>query len=589
MTALASVLITIAAVGAACSTNANQKRIPDPVPTAEKTQTGGEIVVALEEEPASLNPWTIVGAATPATTTIVGPVLSQLLAYTPNYGYEPMLLTKLPTLISQNPQKVRYEIRPEATWNDGTPITAADVQFTLDQILAPASNVVSRDGYTQIKGAKLTEVSADGKAFTLEFTGPYGPWLDLFASSAQPILQAVKMQGVDFNSAFQDGIPFASGPFKLETWTKSSAITLVRNDAYWGKTKAFLDRITFRFAQTEDLQIKAIRSGEVNAISQVRQPDIAVGLREVPNINVEVTAGPLWEHLDFNLSDELLGLAEVRQAIGFAIDRGEIVNTVAKPINPETVVLDNVFYVPAQAQYEPNWNTYHRDLTKVGQLLTKAGFAKGAAGIWAKGDRKLALTLITTKGNALRKRTADILRRQLAEAGIELTVEELDVATLRDRLPNCEYQIALFAYRGSPDPSWANRLYRDDERTCKGDEQNVAGRNSLAYRNVEVGELLRAADAEPDQRRRAQIYNTADELIARDIPTLPLYQNSTVLAFDSRYHNLIDNPTIEGPTWNASTWWLKQSKKTTTTSRATAPTTGPSSSTTLPATTAPAR
>ncbi|MCC7077272.1 MAG: peptide ABC transporter substrate-binding protein [Acidimicrobiia bacterium] len=528
---------------------------------------GGDIVMALEEEPSGLNPWTSVGR-NPATAAVAGPILAQLISYTPDFGYEPVLLAELPELAETEPMKVRYRIRDEAVWDDGSPVTAADVQYTLTQVLAPANDVLSRDGYELIKDGTLSDVSQDGKSFTLAFTEPYGPWLELFASSAQPILQAVKMQGQDFNSALNDGIPFASGPYKLGTWTKGNEIVLVRNDAWWGDGP-YLDEIHFRFAEAKDLQVAAIREGEANAVSVYRTPDVALELREVPNITVQTTGGPLWEHLDFNLQDPLLGLTEVRQAIGYAIDRGEIVNEVAKPINPAAVVLNNVFFVPEQKQYRPNWEFYRRDPGKVEELLTQAGFTRGADNVWAKGAERLSFVMSTTKGNALRERTAKILQRQLAEVGIELQVEELDSATLFDRLPNCEYQIALFAYRGGPDPSWANSLYREDERSCPGEGQNVEGANSLGYRDIEVSEILRAADMEPNQRKRAQLYDTADELIAKDIPTLPLFQNATVLAFDSGYANLEDNPTIQGPTWNVQEWWLRRAPETSTTAPAT--------------------
>lgn len=522
-----------------------------------KPRKGGEITMALEQEPSSLNPWTRVGR-TSSTAAIVGPVLAQLIAYTPDYGYEPVLLEDLPELTSPNPMRVRYAIRDEAVWSDGSEITAKDVQYTLTQILTPTNDVADRDGYELIKGGQLSDVSADGKEFTLEFSEPYGPWLELFASSAQPILQAAGMEGKDFNSALTEGVPFASGPYAMTTWTKGSEIVLVRNEKWWGDEGPWLDEVHFGFAESKDLQVSAMKEGELNAVSVYRMPEVALDLRDVPNITVQTTGGPLWEHLDFNLQDPLLGLAEVRQAFGYAIDRGEIVNEVAKPINPAAVVLNNVFFVPEQKAYRPNWDFYRRDPGKVAELLEKAGFTKGADNVWARGDQRLSFILSTTKGNSLRKRTADILKRQLAEVGIELQVDELDAASLFDRLPNCEYQIALFAYRGSPDPGWANNLYRDDQRSCPGEGQNVEGENSLGYRDVEVSEILRAADAQPNQRKRAQLYDTADELIAKDIPTLPLYQNATVLAFDRGYVNLVDNPTIQGPTWNSQQWWLRR-------------------------------
>ncbi len=554
---IALVLLAVFASVVLAACGGGSEATPDATPGADdtkKAQVGGTIVFALEDEPASLNAYSSQGFSA-QTTIISGPVLGQFTVLTPEGDYEPQLLADDPELVSEDPQKVAYKLHPDAVWDDGTPVTATDVQYTLDQILAPGNDILDRRGYTLIAGGKLSDISGDGKEFTFEFTQPYAPWQRLF-SVGQPVLKAAALGGSDFNTALNDGIGFASGPFKLASWTKGDSAVLVRNEAYWGEHKSYLDSVTFKFLASAELMSQALAAGTVDVVYEITEPQVATSLREIPGVDVQITAGPIWEHIDFNTRDPLLQLTEVREAVVRAIDREQIVDATIRPIDGDAVVLQNIFYMNNQAGYVENWDTYVRDTTKVDELLTNAGFTKGPDGIYSRGDVRLTLTLLTTEGNPLRAKTGEVLAGQLADAGIELVIEAVPTATLLDRVANCEYQVAMFAYQADPDPSTANAIYRDDSITCPGENQNIDGQNSTAYSDREVTELLNRTDAQLDPDLRVRLYQEVDKLIAQDIPTLPLYQRSTVLAYISALREVKGNATLQGPTWNLGDWWL---------------------------------
>lgn len=544
----------------ACTSSGPTTGLESPPSTdapGERPDAGGTIVVALEKEPATLNPWATQGAS-PETAVIVGPVLAQLQIYDPDMVRRTQLLDGEPDVVTPSPLRVHYRLRTDAIWEDGTPVSAADVQYTLSQVLAPGNDVASRAGYDLIRDGALQDVSADGKEFTLEFTKPYGAWRDLFTSPTQPILKASAMAGQDFNVALNDFVPFASGPFRFDSWRKGQELVLVRNDAWWGEHKSYVDRIVFRFVEAPSLQVDAMRSGEVQIASQTLQPQVARDMATLPNVDVQVRQGPLREQLDMNQRDAVVGLPEVREALAYAVDRSKIVQDVVAPYDSQAQVLQNAIFVSGQPGYESHWNTYEPNAAKVSDALTRAGFVKGPDGSWQKGGNKLKVTIATTQGNGERDQVAAMITEQLAAVGIDSAVDAVPSRDLFSRLANCEYQVALYATRASPDPGVSADQFSGNQISCPGAHQNPDGRNSTGFDDTEVTQLIDVAGAEVDSAKRDNLYNQTDTLLVPPIPTLPLYQKATTLAFYRQIHNVVDNATIQGPTWNAVDWWIKQ-------------------------------
>lgn len=557
--ALAALLLVLGVLAAACTSGPSSS--PDSPPSTdapdEQPDVGGTIVVALEREPATLNPWATQGAV-PETATIVGPVLAQFQIYDPDMERKSQLLDGPPEVVTPDPFRVRYRLRSDAIWEDGTPVTAADVQYTLTQVVSTQNDVATRAGYDLIRDAALQDVSADQKEFTLEFTKPYGAWRDLFTSPLQPILKAAAMVGQDFNLALNDFIPYASGPFRFESWRKGQELVLVRNDSWWGEHKAYVDRIVFRFVEAPSLQVDAMRSGEVQIASQALQPSIATDMSTLPNVDVQVRQGPLREQLDMNQRDATVGLPEVREALAYAIDRGQIVQDVVSPYDSQAQVLQNAIFVVGQPGYKDHWNIYEPKPDKVDAALARAGYAKGPDGSWQKGGVKLEVTIATTAGNAERDRVATMMKDQLAAVGIEAAVDAVPAQDLFARLANCEYQVALYATRASPDPGVSAEQYSGNQISCPGPRQNPEGRNSTGFDNPEVTELVAVAGSTVDSAKRDDLYDQTDTLLVGPIPSLPLFQKAATLAFYRQIHNVVDNATIQGPTWNAVDWWIKQ-------------------------------
>ncbi len=534
VTAMAAVTLTTLATADAA-----------PPAAKPKPRRGGTVITALNLEPPSLNWYLGVGA--PFSTSIVS---DQILASAyHDSGKEARLV---PDLLARDPEittapfSLTYTIKKQARWSDGIPITARDFVFTW-QLLANAKFDLLdgiRELYEPIVGAKIL----GPKRVRFVFPKPYPAWKDLFA----PVLPWHALAGEDFDKVWKDridnpktGRPIASGPFIWASWESGSRLTLARNAHYWGK-KAYLDRLVFRFLLPDfGAQIRAVRAGEVDLIQG--QGSVPVSdLRNSAGIRVQPGSRNVWENIEFQLGAKghpALKRLFVRQAIAYAIDRRALTSGLYKEIAPGLKTDQSAVYVPYQRGYRPHWRIWSYSPQRAIRLLRSHGCRRGGDGIFSCQGRRLTFRFVSTAGDALRERTFDLVQPALRRIGIELvkafSPRQLFIATL---LPQGDWDLALFAWIGGGDIGWENVW------GCKGEL------NHIDYCNRRVTTLLRRASAELRPSLRTPLVNRADALMARDLPTLPLFVKPGYVIYNSRIRNVIWNPV--DVLWNAQDWWI---------------------------------
>ena len=263
------------------------------VSAAEPTTSGGVITVGAEEFPPTLNNFSSLGNGQ-WTGMIVGPALARGYKLLPDFTYQPWLFDKDCAVVTQAPFTVSCTIRPDATWSDGVPITAADFEFTYDTIMNPKNDIVSRLGYEDITSFDVVSPTE----FRMVFSQPFAPFRDLWAGTSTTVLPKHVLEGENFNKVWNTCIcdpktkkPIASGPMMVESFTPDRQATLVANPNYWG-TKASVAKVVFVPTADSNSEINAFRVGEVDMI----YPQNQVGLRKRIEVGrrreVHVVAGP---------------------------------------------------------------------------------------------------------------------------------------------------------------------------------------------------------------------------------------------------------------------------------------------------------
>jgi peptide/nickel transport system substrate-binding protein len=348
----------------------------------------------------------------------------------------------------------------------------------------------------------------------------------------------------------------ASGPFKLQSYTKGQSIVMVRNSTFFGK-KPSLDKITFVFRTNTDTEIQAIRGGEVDAIYPQPQLQLAA-LRGQSGLRVQTNAGTTIEHIDFNTgagnSNPLLGQRWFRQAIAYSLDRRAMVRQLFRTLNPGLPVLQNLTYTTTQkGKYKPHFQRYTHSIAKVTSLMRAHNCTKGGDGIWSCGGTRASVRLGTTAGNKLRELAVEIMQAQAKAAGIEFRPDNQPSRLFFPRISDNKYDLALFAWVGTGDPSGQRDIYGCAIKNAQGDVIK-GGSNWKSYCNKNVTRLLEASDSQLNAKTRIAEVNGADAIMANDVPTLPLYQKPTYFVFKTKLGGLRDNPTLQGPTWNTERW-----------------------------------
>lgn len=482
-------------------------------------------------------------------------VLRGVYMVNPQFVYTNDLVSKVS--LQLNPQRVTYYIRPNANWNDGKPVTAQDFVFTLSTIMNKAwdakptgSGIVSRTGFDQIVPSK-TKVFANNKAVTFTFKQNYADWKDLFST----ILPQHALAGTDFTTDFindlknpKNGQEISDGPFVFSSWNHGSDMTLVRNPKFYGH-KAKLSSIVAKFLTNSNTEIQAVKGGEVDAIYPQPQLPLA-DLKTTPGLTVQSHLGPIYEHIDIQVGphgNPLAKFAWVRQALMMSINRAALVKAVFSTLNPSLTPLGNVIYLNNQPAYVDHFKIWNYNPTKATQLMTSHGCTKGSDGIYSCKGTRMSFQFESTAGNQLRVLAFSVIQQQLKAQGIEV-VNNFKPSNIYfgSDLPNGNTELAMFAWSGGVDPAPNTSIW-----SCANDGGT---QNYMGFCDPKVDALFKKGNAELNPTVRKKYYNQADFLIAKDLPTIPLYQKPTFLVFKNAVKGMSDNTTQAGPMWNAENW-----------------------------------
>jgi peptide/nickel transport system substrate-binding protein len=505
---------------------------------------GGTVRVAALFEPSGFNPNTSEDSG-PGLQDVAVTVYPSVFRIHPDFSVQldPTFMVSA-ELTSHEPHTITYRIQPEARWSDGTPITADDFRYLWQHLNGtnPKTDAYTITGYEQIK-----EVigSADGKTVTVVFSTPFAEWQGLFTN----LLPAhyLRRQPGGWNRGLAkhpEDIP-SGGPFRIAGFTPGETVTLARNDSYWGP-KAHLDAIQFRLVPDSDAQVDALRNREADLIRPQATTDLINTVKRLPGVQSQVRTSLGFEHLTFNLKHPILAEPAVRQAIATAIDTRQLVDRLLVPVNPDAQVLGNRIWLAGQQPYQDHTGGYAKGNTSAAkQLLERAGWTLGDDGIYSKNGRRLRLRLATFTGDPRRRAEGVLLQAQLAEAGIQLNLFNTANNILYGVwLPEGNFDIADFASIGGPFALSGNQ-----------DTYRPGGSGNYArFTDPTVNALFQQAIAELEPARAAALGNQIDQRLWDQLPSIPLYQLQAFLAWRQDLLNVGNNPTTEGPFWNAGTW-----------------------------------
>ncbi|MFQ5557763.1 MAG: peptide ABC transporter substrate-binding protein, partial [Acidimicrobiales bacterium] len=520
-------------------------------------RAGGEVIVGSNALLEALNPH-----SDPNNEPYVsGHVLPTLIAVEGDFSLVPAVAAELPEVVSTDPFTVRWVLRDDATWDDGTPITWRDVDATWRYIVDPESAAVSTYLYDQITG--LDPIS--DTEFTLSFAQPIGVFRVMFSTN-HPLIKATAYQehldgGGSSADFLQDGlIPFSGGPYRTVGFEPGERVSLRRNDLYWGEP-ATLERVNIRRYDSIDDQIAAVGSGDID-VMWVELPAATEVIRARGLEGVTVTTGPsdFSFELHFNTRVAPLDEVAVRRAIAHAVDRQAIVDVLVQTATGEPAVpLQSLVHLPRQSAYSAPFAGYG-DRASAERLLDEAGwtFSSPDDEVRTRDGVPLTLRLLyrdTTVDRLNGEGLAQILRDQLRRVGIDLELEGVGTSFTSLRAMG-DFDLALDFNFVNSDPAAVGLRYATDAcpPTVEGCDGEPVGANFDGYSNTEVDGLIAEAGSTQDAAARTALFVEIDGLLAGDVPALPLYEGPSFVAHIDDLVNVDLSASRGGPLARLDEW-----------------------------------
>lgn len=474
-------------------------------------------------------------------------------------------------ITSEDPLTIRYTIRPEAVWSDGTAVSCKDFYLAWLAATSSAKNAAgaaafdpaSSTGYDQMQPP---ECSAEGKKVTTTYTTPFADWRSLFstmvpahviekssgvadvtalqADDTSATVQRFAKAYIDTFTGYQPEAALSAGPYAIQSIGDEQSV-LVRNPAWWGEA-AGPESLTLVTNADGQSQVQALQNQEVAVIAP--QPDAALAqqLRGSEGIVFNAYAGLTYEHIDFQMKLPLFQGptgAALREAVFWCVDRVDLIDKLVREVNPDTVPLGSFTFMPAEPDYVDHYSQYRAaDIAKAKQVLEAAGWRLGSDGVYAV-DGKRAEFRLGHRVIDNRQRISQLVNGSCGKAGIKVTDDQHAVFN-DERLPAGDFDTALFAWVGTAFKSGST-----------GNYSTGGGANYNSYTNPQVDRLLASANTETDVAARAKLLNEADAVMAADRHSLPLYQFADMVAHrDTITPALTYNGAFGGVFWNAFEW-----------------------------------
>ena len=459
----------------------------------------------------------------------------------------PLLATTVPTLEnggvrlrSDGGMDVTWTLRPGVTWHDGKAFTSADIQFTVDAINSPGYNPESTDGFDRITSVE----TPDPLTAIVHYREIYAPYDIQFIRGALP---KHLLQGRDIDRA-QDynRNPLGTGPYHVVEWKAGEHILLERVPHYWrGDEYPKIRRLLFTFIANTNTRINQLKSGEVHVVPLVPW-DKYRELAGLQSIVVARTAGNAYEHVTLN-EKRFPPFADVRvrRALISALDRDEYVRTILDGLAP----VANGPIQPVSWAYSDRVTKYRFDPGRARALLDEAGWKAGADGIRQHAGTRLAFTLITQAGYAIRENIAQAIERQLRDVGVDVRVELSDGTAISAIWFEGRFDAMLHWWQMPSDPELTTFF--------AADRTPPAGRNINYFRDDELTKLLYASDRTVDRSARKELLARAQAIVADQVPEIPLYTVTRLDAVPVALTHFRGNPTNTGIFWNVHEWEIK--------------------------------
>lgn len=431
---------------------------------------------------------------------VMSQIYETLLQIDPKTG---KLMPKLAeSFTAKSPTVWEFKLRKDVKFQDGTPLTAEDVKYTIERILDKS---LASAHYSQLTSiSKVTAV--DDHTVDIETKEPN----PVLVRRMQPIGGSGRVFIVSkkyFESHSPEELnekPMGTGPYKLESWKKGASLTLVRNEDYWG-SKPDVDKGVFTFIPENSTRVNALLQGEVDVIQRLPIADVE-RVKQAPNTHVVSSPNGLVHTLLLDSSKPPFNDINVRKAFAHALNVPEMVEgllgeygrPLAVPLGPNVVQFDK--------SIEPY--TYDPELSK--KLL--------------QGKTPITLNTFTSDGRYVNDRDFyQVINSELNQVGFDIHPQTLEWGRLINMMQNRSagpFYIIGWDF-GEGDASKMNSFLQSSSALS-------------VTQDKEYDRLVALAAKETDEQKRTEIWKKVQQYVHDQYFIAAVWQAASIYGFSKK-------------------------------------------------------
>ena len=480
------------------------------VPAGVELAAKQELVRNNGSEPASLDPHKV---ESDIEFNIIRDMFDGLLTVKKDGSIEPLLAEKWE---NKNNTIWTFHLRPGITWSDGTAITAKDVVWSWQRLVDPktASPYASYPGNMHILNAadisqgkkpvdSLGVKAVDDSTLEVTLTQPTASFLPMLAHpSLVPIDQVLVNRFGDKWTKPEHIV--TSGAYKVTDWVVNERIVAERNTRYWNNKATVINKVTYLPISAETADVNRFKAGEIDITYTIPVNQFAQ-LRKTFGEQVSVEPQLATYYYEFNTTKPPFNDPRLRRALNMGLDKDIIADKVmAQGQRPAWVIsqpeIGGVKLSP------PDYSTWPREkrLAEAKKLLNEAGFNEA---------HPLSFNLLYNTMETHQRIAIAASSMWKKNLGVEAKLQNQEWKTMLDTMHTGNFDAVRYAWIAD----------YDDAATFLNNFRTGSSENTSKYSNSAYDEALDNAAKAKDVAERGKYYQQAEDILARDVPAIPVY------------------------------------------------------------------
>ncbi|MBW2253469.1 MAG: hypothetical protein JRI25_02580 [Deltaproteobacteria bacterium] len=439
---------------------------------------------------------------------------------------------------------LKMTLRDDITFQDGTKVTARDIEFTYDLVADPlvASPRVS---YIERMVPGKHPLVIDDTHIEWHFTEAYDRDTQVAHASALALLPKHKLESADratLRGHAYSKNPLASGPFKLALYEPNTRIVLEPNENFTGpeEDRAKLDKVIFKIIPEYSTRLIELQNGDVDFMRGITVADADLLRKNNPEVRLVRRGWRSMDYVAWNLNNPMFQDQRVRRALAMSVNIDDIIAKVLTSETGESYARRAVGTItPALCGvHNDDITPLPHDVEKAKALFAEAGWEDhDGDGFLDKDGERFEFTLTTNTGNKRRADVSILLQAHLERVGVKMNIEKQESNTFFENLRQKDYEAALGGWSAGlfvdPATLWHSDVEcgPDAAADCKPRKYEF---NFTGYNNPRADELMQQGMGTPIPMEAAPVWKEMQQVIYDDQPYLFLWWMDEIVGIHER-------------------------------------------------------